>query len=239
FVAEVEGQLRGLHCQTDRAQWLGRNHTPSQPLARLRQVPEASQPLDTGLDPVAVLGVRLRLAPGHTSCVTFGTAASDDESTLLAVIDKYRQPLYVERSSVMSATLAGIQSVSHRPRPEYLPALQAITTALVMTLPWMDPSQAHGYPSVTWACDRRLLWPLGISGDRPLLLVNAGTVQGMGLLRILAQALREWSRCGVSCDVVVISNEAHSYHMPLQRELTQLQEQQVAHHLAEPSATMA
>lgn len=239
FVAEVEGQLRGLICQTDRAQWLGRNHTPSQPLARLRHVPEASQPLDTGLDPVAVLGVRLRLAPGHTSCVTFGTAASDDEPTLLAVIDKYRQPVYVGRSSVMSATLAGIQSVSHRPRPEYLPALQAITTALVMTLPWMDPSQAHGHPSVTWACDRRLLWPLGISGDRPLLLVNAGTVQGMGLLRILAQALREWSRCGVSCDVVVISNEAHSYHMPLQRELTQLQEQQVAHHLAEPSATMA
>ncbi|MDO8906759.1 MAG: glucoamylase family protein [Hydrogenophaga sp.] len=239
FVAAVEGQMLGLNCQTDRHQWLGRNHTPSQPLARLRRAPEASQALDTGLDPVAVLGVRLRLPPGRTSSVTFGTAASDDAATLLAVIDKYRQPVYAERASVMSATLAGIQSVSHRPRPEYLPALQAITTALVMTLPWIDPDTTDSGRTGAWVCDRRLLWPLGISGDRPLLLVSAGTVQGMGLLRILAQALREWSRCGVTCDVVVISNEAHSYHMPLQSELAHLQEQQTAHHRSEPSPATA
>jgi cyclic beta-1,2-glucan synthetase len=239
FVAEVEGELLGLSCQTDRQQWLGRNHTPSQPLAQLRAVPEASQPLDTGLDPVAVLGVHLRLAPGRTSTVTFATAASDDAPTLMAVIDKYRQPVYVERASVMSATLASIQSVSHRPRPDYLPALQAITTALVMTLPRLEPPAPDGTRPESWACDRRLLWPLGISGDRPLLLVNAGTVQGMGVLRILAQALREWSRCGVSCDVVVVSNEAHSYHMPLQRELTHLQEQQAAHQRAERSPATA
>ncbi|MFN3494740.1 MAG: glucoamylase family protein, partial [Hydrogenophaga sp.] len=233
FVAEVDGELLGLSCQTDRQQWLGRNHTPGQPLALLEPVPLASQALETGLDPVAVLGVRLRLQPGRATCVTFGTAASDDAATLLSVVDKYRQPVYVERSSVMSATLAGIQSVSHRPRPDYLPALQAITTALVLTLPRHDVTPlegiGNGNGAVPWACDRRLLWPLEISGDRPLLLVSAGTVQGMGLLRILAQALREWSRCGVACDVVVISNEPHSYHMPLHRELVLLQEQQATY----------
>lgn len=225
FVAATEGVVTGWRCQTDRLHWLGRNHTAAQPLATLQAVPTQSGPLDTGLDPVAVLGVTLRLAPGAQASVSFATAASDDAPTLRAIIDKYRQPSTVERASVMSSTLAGVQAVSHRPLPEYLPALQALTTALVLTVP-RDPLPVHEGATLPRECDRRSLWPLGISGDRPLLLVEAGSAQGMGLLRILAQALREWSRCGVPCDLVVLSSEVHSYQMPLQRELTLLTEQQ-------------
>ncbi|WP_439589144.1 GH36-type glycosyl hydrolase domain-containing protein [Hydrogenophaga sp.] len=225
FVAATEGMVSVWRCQTDRQHWLGRNHTAAQPLATLHAVPEQSGPLDTGLDPVAVLGVTLRLAPGAQASVTFATAASDDAATLRAIVDKYRQPSTVERASVMSSTLAGVQAVSHRPLPEYLPALQALTTALVLTVP-RDPLPVHDGATLPRECDRRSLWPLGISGDRPVLLVEAGSAQGMGLLRILAQALREWSRCGVPCDLVVLSSEVHSYQMPLQRELTLLTEQQ-------------
>ncbi|MGV3726308.1 GH36-type glycosyl hydrolase domain-containing protein [Hydrogenophaga sp.] len=237
FVAAVEGSVSALRCQTDRLRWLGRNHTAAQPLAELQAVPEQSQALHTGLDPVAVLGVTLRLLPGAQASVTFATAVSDDTATLRSIVDKYRQPSSVERASLMSATLAGVQAVSHRPKPDYLPALQALTTALVLTLP-----KVHLAQDTTGAapreCDRRALWPLGISGDRPLLLVDAGAPQGMGLLRILAQALREWSRCGVTCDVVVLSHEVHSYQMPLQRELTLLCEQHAADQRGRPAAVV-
>jgi cyclic beta-1,2-glucan synthetase len=52
--------------------------------------------------------------------------------------------------------------------------------------------------------------------------------------RVLALVLREWSRAGVACDVVVLSHEAHSYYMPLQRELTLLIEQHAADRQARP-----
>ncbi|MDP3226671.1 MAG: glucoamylase family protein [Acidovorax sp.] len=227
FVADAEGQVLGLRCQTDRLLWLGRNHTPAQPLAALSRVPDVQTKLDTGLDPVAALGVMLRIAPGAQACVTFATAASQDPGTLSAIIDKYRQPTYLERASAMSATLASIQWASHRPHRDYLPALQALTTALVMTLPKLDGFNAGvltAPPLVHRVCDRRVLWQLGISGDRPLVMVMAGSPQGMGLLRTMAQALREWARGGVACDMVVISTEAHSYQMPLQRELALLRE---------------
>ena len=228
FVADTEGEVLGLRCQTDRLRWLGRHHTAGQPLAQMDPVPLEASALETGLDPVAALGVRLRIAPGAQAIVTFATAASDDAATLRAVIDKYRQPSYVARSSVMSATLAGISAVPHRPRTDYLPALHALTTALVLTLPRIDPPLPGLANAPPHGSDRRLLWPLAISGDRPLLLVHAGAPQGLGLLRVLAQVLREWSRAGVACDVVVLSHEAHSYHMPLQRELTLLLEQHAA-----------
>jgi cyclic beta-1,2-glucan synthetase len=234
FVADTEGEVLGLRCQTDRLRWLGRHHTPGQPLAQMDPVPPEAGPLETGLDPVAALGVRLRIVPGAQAIVTFATAASDDAATLRAVIDKYRQPSYVARSSVMSATLAGIPAVPHRPRTDYLPALHALTTALVLTLPKVDPPAADAVNAPPHASDRRLLWPLGLSGDRPLLLVHAGAPQGLGLLRVLALVLREWSRAGVACDLVVLSHEAHSYHMPLQRELTLLLEQHAADLQARP-----
>ncbi len=241
FVAHAEGQVQGLLYQTDRQHWLGRNHTPDRPLAHLHPVPtdphEPNQPtvLDTGLDPVAALGVRLRLEPGGQACITFGTAASPNAVTLRAIVDKYRQPSYVERASAMSATLASIQWASHRPHRDYLPALQVLTTALVLTLPKVDAPGTHvlGVPQApSRACDRRVLWQMGLSGERPLVLVTAGPPQGMGLLRTLAQALREWAHGGVACDLVVLSSEPHSYLMPLQRELTLLREHHDADLLA-------
>lgn len=226
FVASTQGQVLGLSCQTDRARWLGRLHPASQPLADLQAVPGQPGTLGTGLDPVAALGVRLRIEPGTQACVTFATAASEDAATLMAVVDKYRQHSYVERSSVMSATLASIPVASGRPHTQDLPALHALTTALVLTLPRVamtDPGAA-GPPTVVES-DRRLLWPLGLSGTRPLVLVTAGPTKGMGLLRAMVQAQREWARAGVPCDLVVLSHEAHSYHMPLQHELTLMTEQ--------------
>lgn len=230
FVAGVQGQALGLRCQTDRQKWVGRNHTPAEPLALLEPVPRAAMPMVTVLDPVAALGVMLRVPASAQACVTFATAVSQDPVTLQAIIDKYRQPSYVERASAMSATLASIQWASHRPPREYLPALQALTTALVLTLPkvqenWHTDAHAQALPDGRQrVCDRRVLWPLGVSGDRPLVLVLASAAQGLGLLRTLAQALHEWERGGVGCDLVVVSSEPHSYDMPLQREIGQLRD---------------
>ena len=42
-------------------------------------------------------------------------------------------------------------------------------------------------------CDRRLLWRFGISGDKPLVLVSASALPGLGLVRSLSQALSLWS----------------------------------------------
>jgi cyclic beta-1,2-glucan synthetase len=228
FVAESEGTVTGLRCQTDRLQWLGRHHTAGQPLATMRPVPAVTGPMDTGLDPVSALGVRVHIEPGAQACVTFAIAATDDAALLHAVVDKYRQSSYVARSSVMSATLAGIPLAPHRPRTDYLPALQALTTALVLMLPRWDALAAGLAEPASCRSDRRLLWPLGISGERPLVLVHAGAAKGLGLLRVMVLLLHEWSRAGVACDLVVLTREPHSHHMPLQRAFEMLREQHAA-----------
>ena len=247
FLAETDPAVLALRVQTDRLGWLGRNRDASQPLAAFPPLPgapvdaAAAMPLDTGLDPVCALSVRVQI-PAHSKIrLTFCTAASDNRATLDAVVDKHRQRGPVERASLMSATLTGIRLRELAINAENFAAIQMLTTAVVMSVTRpraQDAPAAHaGSESRAKLCDRRLLWRFGISGDRPIVLVSAGAPQGMALLRTLVQALRVWSWSGVACDLVVINAEPASYLMALQRDVSALREQFIAQNGGQPGGS--
>jgi cyclic beta-1,2-glucan synthetase len=235
FLADTDPQVTALRVQTDRQRWFGRNRSASRPLASLDVAPSArldddatGVALDTGLDPVCALAVRLRIAPNAKAQLTLATVAADTGAVLRAVIDKYRQSSHVQRASLMSATLTGIRLRALRISAENLAAVQVLTTAVLLCLTRPQLASAPIVDGPIEVCDRRLLWRFGISGDRPLILVSAGVTQSVGLLRSLAQALRWWSWGGVACDLVVVSTEVASYEMPLQREIAALRERHAA-----------
>ena len=236
FIAEPVESQRSIRLQVDRRRWLGRNRDASDPLAAFDAVPAstdgAPSALDTGLDPMSALAIRLQIPSGSKARFTFCTAAADDHDTLRAVIDKYRQANNVQRASMMSATLAGIGLHDLRITSETLGAIQTVTTLLALT-----PTRLHMREAdPAEACDRRLLWRFGISGDRPIVLVSAGVAEGFGLLRALAQALHLWAHGGVACDLVVVNHEPASYLMALQRQVIGLKEAHAAVCAAEPCA---
>ncbi|MEO6624853.1 MAG: glucoamylase family protein, partial [Burkholderiaceae bacterium] len=202
FLADVRAEVLEVSVQADRQRWLGRNRAASHPLADMERVAQAhtsgaaqaeSVALQTGLDPACVLAVRVRIAPQGKSLLTFATAASTDGNTLHAVIDKYRQSSHVQRASLMSATLAAIRLRSMRLSSENFAAIQNLTTALTLSLTRAPANPGVAQPAPQGAsCDQRVLWRLGISGDRPVLLVWATVIEGLGLLRVMVHALRLW-----------------------------------------------
>ncbi len=241
FLAQSAPEVQGLLLQADRAAWTGRNRAPGQPRGALQPWPAdgtaagagadagdghsdgaaalSCTPLDSGLDPVCALGMRLLLQPGRRVSLCFATAVAGDGATLQAVVDKHLQPSHIDRAALMSATLASVRLRDLRLGPETSIALQALSTALLLTLP--RPQARDDAPRV---CDRRLLWRFGISGDRALLLVSVSALPGLGMVRALSQALLYWSWGGVACDLVVVNAEAASYLMPLQHELLGLRD---------------
>lgn len=241
--------------QADRARWAGRNRAPSQPLGELLPAPMAagsadgapeseangaSVTLDTGLDPVCALGMRVILPARGRQQITFATAASADRATLQAVVDKYRQAGPVQRASLMSATLSGIRLRALRMNRDTFAATQLLSTALLLTLgrarAELRPAASTGAGATEGLSDRRHLWRHGLSGDRPLILVTVSAMHGLGLLRALAQAAHLWSWGGVACDVVVLNGEPASYDMGLQRAIQGLRDRHAADHAAEHPA---
>ncbi|MDD2844743.1 MAG: glucoamylase family protein, partial [Rhodoferax sp.] len=228
FLTDANVPLKQVRVATDRQRWRGRNQGASQLLARCDPAPEANgdvaHPLDTGLDPVCAIAVTLVLAPHSKARLSFATAASPNAPTLRAVVDKYRQGANVQRASLMSATLTSIRLRALRISGETVTAMQTLTTALVQSLTRVQARPVRPENTGNAVCDRRLLWRLGISGDRPIVLVLAGVPQGLGLLRALAQALNLWSWSRMACDLVVVNTEPTSYLMPLQHELAALRD---------------
>ncbi len=244
FIANCDvGLTMEVRIQTDRLRWLGRNRDVSTPQASFDLPPEADPAmpgegmvLNTGLDPVACMSVRLHIPAQSKARLTLCTAASNNVATLRSVMDKYRQRAHIERASLMSATLAGIKLRDLRLNAETFAAIQTLTTALAMVV--SRPANASE-ESPTHACDRKLLWRFGISGDRPIVLVYAGVPQGLGLVRALAQALRLWTWGGLPCDLVIVNAEPTSYLMALQRDIGSLRERYVSDIAGNPGPSAA
>ena len=219
FIAHADTNLGGVRVQTDRARWLGRCRDASAPVAQTASLHQATGPCVTGLDPVAAISMQLTLPAHSRAQLTMGTAAAKSRAALGTLVDRYQQPALIERSSLMSATLMGIRLREMRLPSDDQVAIRLLTTAIALTL--SRPNSAHQAAE----CNRQALWRLGISGDRPLIVVDIRDTQGVKLMTSLVQALRLWTWAGLACDLVVRSAESPSYLMPLDHALSSLRDQ--------------
>jgi cyclic beta-1,2-glucan synthetase len=215
FLAEADAELLSVDCIADRRMFAGRNHPAHQP-ALLSQPRSADGTPINGLDPVASLRVKLRLAPGAVARLSFATAAAETEDELIERIDKYLQPMHVERAIRMAATLAQVRLRDLALTPEENLALQDLSTALMYSMP--------GPPAERTPLDQRQLWRFGISGDKPIVLVRIHSPSGTPLVHSLLRAQPWWAFGGLAVDVVVLNSEADAYLMPLQRNILALRD---------------
>ena len=237
FLALADGAVPGLLACADRARVLGRHGRSGQLLGDggLLQLsaegppdPETDLPgvpVDTGLDPVASLRLRVELAPGASLSYTFCTAASRQLEPLQALIDKYRHTSHTARASSMSHTMAGIRLRELQFDADTWAAMLCVNTLVTALTHRELPAQARSVAGASAArCDRRLLWRHALSGERPILLVHISSEQGLMLLQGLKKALRWWTSNGLGVDLVALNAEPASYLSPVQHALQQLRD---------------
>lgn len=215
FLADSDANVRAIDFISDRRAFLGRNRGPGEPALLAEARGEGGTPIN-GLDPVAGLRVRIRIPAGGLARLSFATAAAPDSAELAARIDKYLQPMHVERATRMAATLAQVRLRDLGVDPGENAALQDINTALMYSC--ARPMAERGL------IDQRQLWRFGLSGDKPIVLVLIHSSNGMALVHALLRAQPWWSFCGLAADVVILNSEANSYLMPLQRDILALRD---------------
>ena len=214
FLAEADADVVSLDCIADRRTFAGRSQSRMQPQleqqAWQRDADGGQQPVN-GLDPVACLRVKVRIAAGGIARMSFATAVALSKLELISSIDKYLQPMHVARATRMAATLAQVRLRDLGIDVDENLALQDLTTALMYS--------AARAPTGSGAVDLRQLWRFGISGDKPILLVRIRSSDGIALIQSLLRAQPWWSFGGLATDVVVLNSEPNSYESPLQRAI--------------------
>ena len=215
FLAEADADIVSLDCITDRRVFLGRNRSRTQPAMAQAWANSTDATPANGLDPVACLRVKVRIAAGGVARLSFATTAAADAAELAGRIDKYLQPMHLERAARMAATLAQVRLRDLGIDAEENAALQDLTTALL----YSGPRPNANLNTSTALIDQRQLWRLGISGDKPILLVRIHSSEGLGLVQSLLRAQPWWSFGALATDVVVLNSEDNSYLSPLQHEI--------------------
>ncbi len=215
-VVVVEGDLVGaVQYETDRGRFLGRGHTPADPVAVMEDRP-LSNTTGAVLDPVFSLRRRVRIRPNQTVRCSFSTivARSREEATMLA--DKYHDPNTFERELRLAWTKAQVEMTHLNIDAEEAHLFQRLAARIVYSDPSLRP-RPHVLALNSKA--QSSLWAYGISGDLPILVVRIDKAQDLPIVRKIVRGHEYLHYKGLKIDLVILNDNPTTYLQLLQKEL--------------------
>jgi cyclic beta-1,2-glucan synthetase len=197
--------------ETDRARFLGRCGSVRSPTAIAGL--SLSGATGTVLDPIFALRRRVRIAPGATARLDFWTMLASSRADVLDLVDKHHDIGAFDRAATLAWTQVQVQlhhlGVDRGQAGRY----QRLAAPMIYANSMLRPTSetigggGGGQPS---------LWPLGVSGDLPILLVRITEIEQLSLVHEALQAVEYWRMKRLAVDLVVLNERASSYVQDLQ-----------------------
>jgi len=218
-VVAVEGETVGhLQWETDRARFLGRGRGVRMPLS-LVEGRALSNTVGSVLDPIVSLRRRVRIPPGLTVRVSFSTMVAPSREEALGLAEKYHDAVTFDRATTLAWTQAQVQLHHLGIGPDEAHLFQSLARRVLFLDRTLRPSadvltRDTGGPAA--------LWPHGISGDIPIVLVQIDEPDDVGIVRQLLRAHEYWRMKQLAVDVVILNERAPSYVQDLQSLLEAL-----------------
>jgi cyclic beta-1,2-glucan synthetase len=213
--SEHDGEDDGIPFDTDRASFIGRGRT-------LRNPRGAREPLGGTqgfvLDPIFSLRETVALAPGERRQLTLTLAAAPSREGVLNLMNPYEDPRAIDRAMDYAWAAAQIELRSLRIQPDEARRFQQIASHLIFPSRRLRPAAAI----LENRKGQSGLWPYGISGDSPIMLLTIADTRDIPLVRQTLRAHAYWRAHGFASDLVILNEEAGGYEHPLRDQLDAL-----------------
>ncbi len=218
-VAVLETESVGAcEYETDRARFLGRDQNISLPHA-LSEAAPLSGSTGTVLDPVFSLRYRLRVAPGETARITFWTIVAGSRTDVLRITDICRDAAAFDRASTLAWTSARVQLHHLGLDPDEASLFQRLAAHLF----YINPALRGGADTLRRnRAGPDALWAHGISGDRPIMMVDIDEATDIALVRQLLRAHGYFILKNFPVDLVIVNGASTSYLQDLQSQIESL-----------------
>jgi cyclic beta-1,2-glucan synthetase len=216
-----EKRLWGLHvvaceatercawsCETDRARFLGRLHTPVRPDEVFGDSTELAGRAGAVLDPVCAVRQTVRIAPGESARLQYVTGVAESRERALALARTYGEPRSGQRAADLAWTSSQIELRDLGITPDEAVVFERLASRLVITDAY---SRLKVKTPVVAELPMAALWGLGISGDLPIVLVKVDSVEEVPLVRQLLLAHQYWRHKGLAADLVVLNTRPSAY----------------------------
>jgi len=216
LISTLEGQGVGsLQFETDRARFLGRGHELRTAVSIMDAQP-LSNTAGTVLDPVLALRRRVRIAPGQTARVAFWLGVAGSRAAVLALVDKYRDTAAFDRAKGLVRIRTEEKLRQLGVDLDEAKQFQGLANRVL----YSDSSlRASADILVRNRLGQSALWPLGISGDLPILLVTIEDANDLAMVDDLLRGQEYWRLKRLSVDLVILNECPTSGAADLQQAL--------------------
>ena len=201
-----------LDYETDRARFIGIGNSRRNPQAFMSGQ-TLSKTVGAVLDPIFAFRLRLRIPAGRQVKCTLWMVAAATRDAVLDLVDRHRQEAAYERALTLAWTQAQIQlrhlSINH----EEAHLFQQLAGHLIHPNAALRPSSRFLQDNLG---PQSSLWPHGISGDRPILLVRIDDIEHIELVHEALRAFEYWKIKRLAVDLVILNDRMSSYTQDLQ-----------------------
>jgi cyclic beta-1,2-glucan synthetase len=207
--------IAGIQYETDRSRFLGRGHTTAEPVAVMEDRP-LSNTVGAVLDPIFSLRCRVRLQPNQTVQIVFTTGVADSREKAMLLAEKYHDANIFERESRLAWTRAQVEMSHLQLAPDEAHLFQRLGGRILY-----PDSSLRPRPHVL-ALNKLTqsgLWPLGISGDLPIVILRLEREEDIPMARQLLRAHQYLRSKGLQFDLVILNDHPSGYAQSLQDSL--------------------
>ena len=213
-MAVVEGmETAPPQIETDRAQFIGRGRDVSD--AAMAQAP-LSGTTGTVLDPVFAIRRRVRVPAGGMARVTFWTLVAENSDRLLELVDHHRDVSAFERAVTLAWTKAQVQLHHLGVGSAEASDFQRLAGMILRNDGRLRPSRVSIAAGMGLQSN---LWPQGISGDLPLVVLQIEDGEDSGQVHQMLAAHEYWRARQFAVDLVILNERSASYVQDLQQTI--------------------
>jgi cyclic beta-1,2-glucan synthetase len=233
--AFVEGAVVGEpQFETDRGRFLGRGRDARSPIS-IGDGRPLSNTCGAVLDPIFSLRRRVRVPPGGTVRLSFWTLVAPTRVELLDAVDQQRDATAFERAATLAWTRAQVDLHHLGIAPDEARLFQELANHIVF---WDPGLRAPPSAQRRNEAGPAQLWPLGISGDLPIVLVQIDESGDLSIARQLVRAHEYWRTKHLAVDLVLLNERGSSYLQELQDSLHALVRTSEARRRSPPESTL-
>ncbi|MCM8709887.1 cyclic beta 1-2 glucan synthetase [Clostridium sp. SYSU_GA19001] len=208
----VSGETVGsMQFETSRANFLGRGRDVSNPLVMENDAPLKNS-VGAVLDPIISIRRRLKIRPGETVKIAYTTAVADSREEAVELARKYSEMHNINRVFELAWTQTQVELKYLGIKSTQANLYQHIASKILFINSNLRARESYIKNIKKFQSS---LWPYGISGDVPILLIIIRSEKDVDLVRQVLQAHEYWSIKGLKVDLVILNLQNTLYVQPL------------------------
>ena len=215
----VRGDEQGdISCETDRARFVGRGGSLSNPAA-MQGIAPLSNTVGSVLDPIVSLRRTIHLRPHQTVIIDLVLGVTESREAALEQVEKYQSARMAERTFDLAWTHSQVTLHLLNATDAEAQRYARLAGALI----YADPAR-RASPAMLRNNRRGQsgLWSYGISGDAPLVLLRISDLEKIELVRQAIKAHSYWRMKGLTVELMILNEDVSTYRQSLHDQITGL-----------------